>query len=262
MAAALLLSAGHTRPETARAQAPGMSLSAPDPVFVGQTFPVTISTDPSPDVAILGFAAEVLFPPGLEYRGDSDCASEVLVSAVNRQPLQFCLSIETAPGGRGINVSTAVRLPPLPALDLPVNTSGVALVMFDFTCRAAGSHTVTLTSSPPSGNGAVYADVNAVPIRVHTEVQDSADVADTLTITCEEPSQDGGTPVPPAATDATVPTVGPSPTSGIPTSVSPESDADSDGTGIAVWLLAVIAAAAVAASALGGAAWSARRRLR
>ena len=268
MAAALLLSAGHTKPETARAQAPGMSLSAPDLVFVGQTFPVTISTDSSPDVAILGFAAEVLFPPSLEYRGDSDCASEVLVSAVNRQPLQFCLSLETGPGGRGINVSTVVGLPPLPALDLPVSTSGVALVMFDFTCRTAGSHTVTLASNPPSGNGAVYADVNAVPIRVQTEVQDSADVADTLTITCEEPSRDAGTPVPPAATDTPMPpaatdtpTVGPSPTSGIPTSVSPESDADSDGTGIAVSLLAVIAAAvAVAALALGGAAWYARKR--
>ena len=49
-------------PARAASPGPGMSLDAPPTVFVGEPFVLTVNTNPAPDVAILGFAAEVLFP--------------------------------------------------------------------------------------------------------------------------------------------------------------------------------------------------------
>ncbi len=193
MAAALLLAWGHARADIARAAEPGMFLSAVGAescdatgcrVDPDQPFAITVSADPAPDVELLGFAAELVFP-GLEYIGSDDCEAEVQVGRVDGEELAFCLSIETAAGGRGINVGTEVNLPPLEPLDIPLGASGVPLATFDFTCVAMGSQTVTLTANPPSPDGATYADATtAQPIAV--EAVDGA--ADILVIHCGEPT--------------------------------------------------------------------------
>ncbi len=163
-----------------------MSLTAPATVFPGVTFPLTVISDPAPSVEISGFAAEVLFPAGLEYSGSGDCQEEIQVERVDGGSIAFCLSTLAGSGGRVINVSSAVAAPPLPALDLAPGASGVALATFAFTCTAVGDYKVTLASNPPSPDGAVYADLFASPIGVKAETQNGGDVADTLLISCVE----------------------------------------------------------------------------
>lgn len=193
IAAILLLAWGHARADIARAAEPGMSLSIGGEescdaigcrVDPDQPFTITVNADPAPDVELLGFAAELLFP-GLEYIGSDDCEAEVHVGRVDGEPLALCLSIETGSGGRGISIGTEVNLPPLEPLDLPLGASGVPLATFDFTCTEMGSQTVTLTANPPSGQGAQYADsATASPIPLVTV--DGA--ADTFIVHCGEPT--------------------------------------------------------------------------
>ncbi len=228
---------------------PGMSLKVPDPVFVGQTFPLTIVTDPAPDVQIFSFAAEVLFPSELQYSGSGDCFAEVQVGRADGQPLQgICVSLITQGGaGHHIVASSANQVPPLPPLDVP-SGSAVPLATFEFTCNAVGNYKLTLTSYPPSGYGATYADTNGSPILVRTEVQDGVNVADTLVINCVEPPPTptpiGGIGLFPRAPGAPLETGG------------------SSGAGTGVLAAVLASAVAAGATALGGAAWYTRRRLR
>jgi hypothetical protein len=244
-----------------------MSLSAPDPVILGETFSLTINADPAPDVEIAGFAAEVLFPAGLEYSGSADCEAEVQVERVDGVSIGFCLPTLTASGGRGINVNSAVAAPPLPALDIALGASGVALVAFDFTCTAVGDYKVTLTSNPPSPDGAVYADVNAGSIGVKAETQDGGDVAATLTISCQEPPTPTNTPEPTATSPATATSVPPAATAtpeptatGVVGAVSAGTGGfGGDGGGAGLW---VVIATLLAAAAAGLAVQFGRRYAR
>lgn len=257
--AVLLLAWGQARTDTASADGSAMSLSAPDPVILGETFPLTINAAPAPDVEIAGFAAEVLFPAGLEYSGSDDCQEEIQVERVDAGLIAFCLSTLTGSGGRGINVNSEVAAPPLEPLDLPLGASGVPLATFAFTCTAVGDYKVTLTSNPASPDGALYADVNASPIGVKTETQDGGDVADSLTINCvEAPPAPTPTNTPTAAATGTATPVTPTatPTTAIGAVSAGVGGIGGDGGGAGLW---VVVATLLAAAAAGLAVQFGRR---
>ena len=193
---------------------PGMTLAAPATVLVGVPFTLCVSTSPAPNVAISGFATEVLFPNELEWVQRPACtgsSGEVQVGRQDGGPLAFCLSQVTALlGGAGHTVLTEIAAPPLEPLNVAPG-SNTTLVELDFVCNTSGSYELTLTAVPDSTFGSVYVDVNSIPIFVKTVSQDydgdtvPNQVADTIAINC---SPDTPTPSP-----APTPTAGPTPPS-------------------------------------------------
>ena len=76
--AVMAFASGQVRPDSAQADGPAMSLGAPGTVFMGVTFLVTVNADPAPDVEIISFGSEVLFPEGLKWQPRATCGDEVV----------------------------------------------------------------------------------------------------------------------------------------------------------------------------------------
>lgn len=204
IALAALLLWGGSALGTAHAQEAGMSLTV---VSGGQcsgdtctitgdgSFVLAVVADPAPGEEVSGFNTEVLFPEGLQWNqrtdenGDPDCAAEVQVSP-QEEGTEFgaCVSfVSSILGGAGNAVLTQITFP-LPALDV-VPGSTTTLVELDFTCTGSGIQTVALTANPPSDEGSLYSNLEAVEVPVATtttfDVDGSPmDVADTLDINC------------------------------------------------------------------------------
>ena len=189
---ALLLTWDRALPATTSAvgPGPGMSLGAPATVFIGEPFQVTVNADLAPDVEIVYFGSEVLFPVGLKWQPRPSCEDEVRVRKPNGVSPFLCQSEVTTPlGGAGHAVITASGPPPIPAFAVVPNST-TALVELDFVCNTPGSYQLTLTANPDSPDGAVFASTDATKIQVKT-VQHDYDgdtvpnqVADTIDIDC------------------------------------------------------------------------------
>ena len=162
-------------------------------VEVGQTFVLCLTSSPAPGVLIAGFQADLRFPEGptaLKYRQTS-CNDEVKVVRQDGNPLGFCTS-NAAAGGVTITVLSSAGDIPLPPLNVAAGTN-VQLVELDFSCNAAGSHTMALLKA-----GTNYSNMNSLPLAVKPVGQQSidldrnpstppvlVDVAATLTINCQ-----------------------------------------------------------------------------
>ena len=191
-----------------------MSLFAPSAVSVGETFIVTICTDPSPDVELSGFVSEVVFPDELNWLPRATCEDEVQVQRQDGGPFALCQSfLSTLLQGATHSVVTEIAVPPLEPLNV-IPGSAVALVELDFNCKAAGTFDITLTAFPDSPFGSLYGDVNANLIEVRTEPFDfdgdtvPNQVADVVTIACGP----AGTPTPCPPAGCPTPTATPTPT--------------------------------------------------
>ena len=232
---------------------PGMSLGGPGTVARGVPFSICVNADPAPNIEISGSSSEVLFPAGLKWLPRPNCRGpgpngEVQVERQDGGPIAICLSgFTTLLGGAGHTALTEAAIPPLEPLNVTPGSTTM-LVELDFVCNTEGSYKLTLTAVPDSPFGAVYQDLNAVPILLKTVPHDydgdtvPNQVADTLVINCVEPSVGG---------------------------LMVDLDEDLGGllaatarsSGPSTTVLTSLAGAVVAGSlALGGAAWYARRR--
>ena len=246
--AVMAFASGHVNPNSAQAQGPAITLDAPGTVFMGVTFLVTVNADPAPDVEIISFGSEVLFPDGLKWQPRATCADEVMPQTEAGGPPALCQAgLSTLLGGARHAVISAIGIPPIAPFDV-VPGSTTTLLELDFVCNTLGSYTLTLTATPDSPDGAVFGDTFAVEIPVKTvEGTYDADgdgtvethqVADTLTLECtDEPPP---TDVPP--TDVPVPTDMPEPTATVEATVGGPvtgvagSTGDS-GTNAGIWVL-------------------------
>ncbi len=235
--AVLAFAWGHVNPDGAQADAdgPAMSLSAPGTVYMGETFVLTIMSDPAPDVEIAGLGSEVIWVgpdqenprDGLKWEQRDNCADdpidpldtfELQVERADGGAIALCSSFSPAlTSGAGIAVLSEFALPAA-ALDVDPGST-TPLVEFDFVCNTAGSYKLTLTAVPGSPDGALFGGLDGTELRVKTVEQDTIQVADTLTIECSdeppptdtpEPTDIPPTDVPPTDTpEATVePTIG------------------------------------------------------
>ena len=171
---------------------PAMSLEAPSVVGLGATFPLRVVTDPAPDVALSGFASEIVLPDGLTWQQRPNCEDEVQVGRVDLQPLAMCMAlVSDILGGASHSVVSEIGPLPLAALDVPPG-GAATLVEIDVTCNTAGVYDVVLTALPDSLFGAAYFDTSANEINVATVPVDVDgdtilnDVADTITIECND----------------------------------------------------------------------------
>ena len=150
------------------------------------------------------------------------CLEEVQVVIAGAGDPLFCVSADTGIGSVIHAVSSELAAPAR-RLDVTPGSTGTILVALAFTCNLEGIHKVTLGAVPDSGQGAVYADVNAQPLFLKTVaeeldvdfdgVPEMHQVADTLSITCGNPPTPTSTPTPTATPTAPpTPTTGPSPT--------------------------------------------------
>ena len=207
IALAALLLWGGSALGTAHAQEAGMSLTV---VSGGQcsgdtctitgdaSFVLAVMADPAPGEEISGFNTEVLFPEGMQWNqrtddnGDPDCAAEVHVSP-QEEGTEFgtCQSfVSSILGGAGNAVLTQITFP-LPALNVAPGST-TTLVELDFTCTGVGVGgilTMALTANPPSDEGSLYSNLEAVEVLVATTTTfdvdgEPMDVADTLDIDC------------------------------------------------------------------------------
>ena len=254
--AVLAFASGQVRPESAQAQGPAMSLGAPGTVFMGETFLVTVNADPAPDVEIVSFGSEVLFPEGLKWQQRESCQDEVLPRP-DSGSLALCeAGLSTLLGGARHAVITAIAAPPIPAFNVAPGST-FTLVELDFVCNTPGSYKLTLVASPDSPDGAVYADVNAVEIPVKTIEQDydgdtePNNVAAILTIECSDeppPTDVPPTDIPPTDTPESTaePTVG-GPGTGV------AGGTGDSGTNAGIWvLIGALLAASVAGMTVFG----------
>ena len=224
----LLLTWGRSLSRAADQSTAGMTLSVADaatrcegPVDnpTSCTFPLTdpphefiltVNANLAPNVAIAGFASEVVvFPAGLTWNQRTNCEAEVQVGLASGEPLALCQSFETPLlFGAGHAVISADGFPLSPLAVDPGSTT--TLVELDFVCSSTNeAFTLTLTALPDSEFGAVYSDVNAVQIPLRT-VEEQLDldrddklekhqVADTLLINCGDPPPPTATPIPSGA---------------------------------------------------------------
>ena len=194
--AMLLFAWDRAAPETAQAAGPGpgMSLAAPATVFLGVPFTLTVNTAPAPDVEILSFLSEVLFPDGLKWLPRPNCRGpgpdgEVQVE-VKDSRIDVCESFLSPVLGGAATVALTFIGGPLRVLNVTPG-SITTLVALDFVCNTLGSHELTLTARPDSPEGAVYEPAGGGDlIFVKTVPQDydgdtvANQVADTLTVNC------------------------------------------------------------------------------
>ena len=218
---AVLALAHWTNLGTTHAAGPGagMSLNVPNAlscttdecsVDVTQPFLLTISTNPTLDFELSGFATEVVFPTeSLNWNQRATCEDEVQVGRQDGSSLQVCIaSVSTLLLGASHGVVSQIAEPPLAALTVAPGSTTL-LVEMDFSCKTVGTFDLTLTAAPDSRFGSVYGDLNARIVEVKTiDVDFDGDtepnaVADTLTINCEMPPPTPTpteTPVPPTNT--------------------------------------------------------------
>ena len=139
----------------------GMRLDGPTKVAVGDKIDVQVLSDPTPSVAIGGFAFAIA-TSGLNYTGPldpDDCISLVKpVRADNGNPVGVCapFPIVTASGtGVSFSVSTALSASP-PALDVAADTEDVPLANVQFECKGEGRYAIVLYGNfGPTNNSSV-----------------------------------------------------------------------------------------------------------
>ncbi len=190
----------------AQAAGPGMTLAAPASVAVGETFTVSINADPAPDVEILGFGTEVLFPDGLTWLPRPNCEGpgpegEVQVSRQDGEPLVYCKSRSSVLNHGVVYGGISAFVAPFPALNVAPGST-TTLVELELRCEAPGVYDLVLTANPDSPDGALYADLSAREVRVKTMPFDvdgdttPENVADKLTVDCGCPADPCPTPAP------------------------------------------------------------------
>ena len=251
--AVLAFASGLVRPDSAQAVGPAMSLGAPGTVFMDVTFQVTVNADPSPDFEIASFGSEVLFPDGLKWQQRETCSDEVVPRPQSGLPLALCeAGLSTLLGGARHAVITNIGVPPLVPFDVAPNST-TTLVELDFVCNTPGSYTLTLTATPDSPDGAVFANLAATEIPVKTVegtfdadgdgTAETHQVAATLTIECTDeppPTDIPPTDIPP--TGVPVPTDMPEPTATVEATVGGPVTGVAGGTGdsgtnAGIWVL-------------------------
>lgn len=297
-----LQAAGAPLPDTAHAQEAdgGMSLAVKNDcddtaelslVQAGEPFVVCVSADPAPSTSVAGpvqgisgFATEVLFTDGLEWRPRPQCTDEVQITRADpNDSFAICLAFTTSLlRGAGHAVLSAAEFPVPPLSFGPGSTS--TLIEMDFVCRLGGSYTLVLAAVPDSDFGSIYGDLDANQISLRTvEFDYDGDtvpnqVADFTTLECNGPT---ATPCPasgcPTATDPPPPTPFPLSTSQRLTATAellaaartPRNGGDNGafgfqdpnengGGGTSVWLWVGLGAAAAVLA--GGAAFDGYRR--
>ncbi|MCH7811618.1 MAG: hypothetical protein IH958_03210, partial [Chloroflexi bacterium] len=189
--ALLAFAGGPASPRTVSAAGPGMSLAGPATVVVGETFTITVSANPAPDVEIMGFASEVVFPDGVSWLPRARCEVELQVARLDGGPILQCFAFRSAllEGAAHAIIAGSGGLP-LPPLDVaPGETS--PLLEIDLRCDSPGQHELVLTAVPESPFGALFADVRANELRVKTIAFDMdgdtspEQIADVLTVDCQ-----------------------------------------------------------------------------
>ena len=198
----------------ADADGPAMSLGAPAIVYMGETFVVTVTADPAPDVDIAGFGSEVLWVgpdaenplEGLKWQprvpGDSEasCLAEIQVGRAGGGSIALCNSFSPILTGGAAHAVLSEFAQPAAALDV-AQGSTTLLLELDFVCNTAGSYELTLTAVPDSPDGALFGGTDGGEIAVKTV----DGIADTLTIECSDEPPPTDTPEPtdisPDATD-------------------------------------------------------------
>jgi hypothetical protein len=208
----LLMASGAARPDIAQAgDPPGMAISGPASVQIGQTFQINVTAAPAPSVGVAGYSTEIILPTGLKWQQRPACADEMVATHSGGSAPVVCI-VATGPNGEIRHVAATGIIPPLPPLDTPVS----ALIEIDAQCNTLGSYKVALigTGVAPAGSafGAAYFDTNNVPIGVTTISQDIdvdgdtdpdfVDVADGTVIDCvaAPPPTDTPTTQPPTST--------------------------------------------------------------
>ena len=266
------------RAQAQEGELPGMSLQVKrdcddaaeiTTVIADVPFVVCIITDPSPDIEIASFSTEVLFQDGLDWIQRPICEDEVLVTSAGSGQMICIPFVTPLLGGASHAVISAVQAPPLPALDVTPGST-TTLVELDFVCSLGGEQTLTLTASPETVYGSIYADIELRELRVRTIQHDydgdtvPNEVADTATITCAGPT---ATPCPPDGCPTPTPRPNVNPTipgletieSGL---VEEAAARDDDGAiNVGVWaVFGLLAGAAVIVAAVGGWRRFARRQ--
>lgn len=227
VSATLLLVSGDATPTSAAG--PGMTLSAPAQVPVGNTFVLELLGEPEPGGDAGAFQAEVVFPAGLTWAPRSTCQAELKATTGGNPPL-ICLRA-TGPNGEARHVVNSGFIPPLPPFDTPLGT----LVELDIECTSAGTHTIVLTASPDSSYGAVYFDTALFPIPLKTTPYDvdgdttTEGLADTIQVECDAGLPSYTPTYTPTFTPTRTPTNTPTPTPTFTPTKNPAGDTDGDG---------------------------------
>lgn len=262
-ALALFLGLGHGLATTTEAGAePGMSLAGEGIVcdatgcfaLPGQSFVVRVFADPAPTDDMSGWQTELILN-GLEYTARAACTDEVLTTYQDA-PLPVCTRAE-GPNGEPRHVAgpAAVQVPPLPALDAPLDL----LLEVDLACPAdvEATHNIILTAAAAQGGssyGAAYYDLFTIPVFVPSTPISGTLAADTLLINCtEDAPQFTPTPTNTVAEEPAEPTATPLATVIVVETGFGSSGSGGDGPG-GPWI-AIGALLAVAASGLSLLGW-------
>lgn len=189
--ALLAFTGGEASPRTVSAAGPGMSLAGPATVLVGETFTITVSADPAPDVEIAGFASEVVFPDGVSWLPRARCEDELQVERLDGGPILQCFAFRSAVlKGAAHAILAGFGGLPLPQLNAAPGETA-PLLEIDLRCDSPGRHELVLTAVPESAFGALFADVRANELRVKTIAFDMdgdtspEQVANVLTVDCQ-----------------------------------------------------------------------------
>lgn len=214
----VLASWGHANSPAAEAgTTPGMNLSGPANMLVGQTVELTVTTSPAPSGGVAGYNTEIFLPAGLDWVQRPACTAELVARHSGGQNPVLCTRAE-GPQGQPRHVAGTGISPPLPAFDTPLT----GLLEIDVRCDVAGTYKVDLTAAGAGASfGAVYFGTDLLPIDVTTIQQDlDADgdttpdftaVADSINITCQVPPPTNTPTDTPTHTPTFTPTFTPTP---------------------------------------------------
>ena len=282
LVAVLAFAWGQVNPDGAQAVAegPAMSLGAPGAVLMGETFIVTVTAAPAPDVDIAGFGSEVLWigsnaenpREGLKWEPREFCddfdedgrgLGELQVQRVDGRAIAFC-NVFTPVLTDGAAVAVLSEFGDPPIAEIAVDPGSTTLLLeLDFVCNTLGSYTLILTAVPGSPDGALYGGLGGEEIPLKTVAHDfDADgdttaephqVADALTLECVDELPPTATPEPTETlptdlpTDVPQATDTPEPTSVVGAVSAGFGPIDGDG-GVSAGLWAVIGAMLAAAA--------------
>ena len=284
LVAVLAFAWGQVNPDGAQAVAegPAMSLGAPGAVLMGETFIVTVTAAPAPDVDIAGFGSEVLWigsnaenpREGLKWEPREFCddfdedgrgLGELQVQRVDGRAIAFC-NVFTPVLTDGAAVAVLSEFGDPPIAEIAVDPGSTTLLLeLDFVCNTLGSYTLILTAVPGSPDGALYGGLGGEEIPLKTVAHDfDADgdttaephqVADTLTLECVDELPPTDTPEPtdvPVPTDVSEPTATVEATVGGPVTGVGGSTGDG-GSNAGLWVLigALLAASVAGMTAFG-----------
>ena len=219
LVAVLAFAWGHVNPDGAQADAEGqaMSLGAPSIGYMGETFIVTVTADPAPDIEIAGFGSEIIWfesddsgviipdaeltPDGLKWQQRDGCLDELQVERADGGAIESCVSVTSILTGGAAHAVLSEFALPAAALDVDLGSASLLLEL-DFVCNTAGSYTLVLTAVPDSPDGALFGGMDGAEISVKTvELDYDGDtaanlVADSVTIECSDEPPPTDTPEP------------------------------------------------------------------